>query len=123
MYTTTPGLNKPLAYINSSASNSFKITVNFPMQLFFLFVLFLVFETGFLHVALAILELTLYTRMALNSYRSACLLHLLCAGIKAYATTAGPKAVLKQPKQHPTTHVIIKGIRTVLNKKFNKYLV
>jgi hypothetical protein len=49
--------------------------------LFFCFVLFcFVFETGFLCVALAVLELTLETRLALNQ-KSACLC-LSSAGIK-----------------------------------------
>jgi hypothetical protein len=35
--------------------------------LFFVLFLFLFFETGFLCIALAVLELTLYTRLASNS--------------------------------------------------------
>ena len=46
------------------------------------FILFACIEMGSYYVALAVLELTLYTRLATNSQRSTCLC-LPSAGIKA----------------------------------------
>ena len=44
------------------------------------------FETGFFSLTLAVLELLLWTRLALNSQRSASL-KLLSAGLKVFGTT------------------------------------
>lgn len=53
---------------------------------FFLVVCFWFLETGFLHVALAVLELTLYTGLASNSKKSPCLCFKML-GLKIGATT------------------------------------
>lgn len=55
----------------------------------------LVFETGLIHVALAVQELTLYTRVAWNLQRSAYLC-LQVLGLKACTTTARNDFLLYQ---------------------------
>jgi hypothetical protein len=67
----------------------------------FLFVCYFFFETGFLSVTLAVLELTLYIRLALNSQRSMWLpqpqpLHLLLPllGLNIYTTRHGLELVI-----------------------------
>ena len=57
----------------------------------FLFVYFVVvfFKTGFLCIALAVLKLTLWTRLASNSQRSFLCLRSEVLGLKACTTTPG----------------------------------
>jgi hypothetical protein len=58
--------NSHLLCINCSIRLCFPLVL-FPLLLLFCFALFFVFQTGFLYVALAVLEFSLYTRLTSNS--------------------------------------------------------
>ena len=67
-----------LSYLTSHHGDFF---LSFLFYLLFWFWFLFFFETGFLYVALAVLEPALYMSLASNSQRSACL-YLLRAAIK-----------------------------------------